>query len=70
MLSQKLDTALNFGCELCTQTTTPLFIPQGSFLELPARRASKNDAPGHFLRRSEIEAFTSSQGTTSLGFAS
>jgi hypothetical protein len=39
-------------------------------VELAPSRASKDDRSSHRLRRSAIDAFTSSQETTSFGFAS
>ncbi len=48
---------------------TPL-VPQCSVIELTARGAPKDDCESHPLRRSTIETFTSSQGTTSFGLAS
>jgi len=56
--------------ELCAETNTALLVPECGIVELAPRRPSKDDRTSHRLRRSAIDVFTSSQETTSFGFAS
>jgi hypothetical protein len=56
--------------ELCAETNTALLVPDCGIVELAPRCTPKDDRTSHRLRRSAIDVFTSSQETTSFGFAS
>jgi hypothetical protein len=55
--------------KLCAEADATLLVPQCGVVELLARCTSKDDCTNHRLRRSAIDAFASSQETTSSGFA-
>jgi len=64
------DSTVDLTCKFGTKSKTAFFVPQSGYVELTACSAPKDDCQSHLLRRSVIDAFTSSQGTTSAGFAS
>jgi hypothetical protein len=70
ILCSQVNSPVDLRYELDTQSSATLLIPQCRFIEFAARGAPEDDRKGHLLKRSAIEALTSSQATTSSGLAS
>jgi len=70
VLGNQANGTLYLRDKLCAEADATLLVPQRGVVELAARYAPKDDRTNHRLRRSAIDAFASSQETTSFGFAS
>lgn len=70
VLGSKLDRTVYLGDELCSQAGLAILVPHCRIVELGSGGGPKDDLEDHLFRRAEMDALTTSQGTTSSGWVS